>query len=116
MRRSLSYGILGYFTLISIIIIKLYLPVGNAKKVPEESDNEAFDLRYKRCESLVYIDNKRLLIEIVAMVRKCNKFDMSKVTNGPLQLLIISDSVSCCGLQRYAFSLLFLGARWRMYS
>jgi tetratricopeptide (TPR) repeat protein len=81
-----------------IIIISLYLPLGKAKKDPENSDNEAFDLRYKRVESLVYIDNKRLFIEVVAMVRKGNKFDMAKVVNGPQQWLIISAIFSFIGV------------------
>ena len=81
-----------------IIITTLYLPSRKAKKIPENIDNEVFDMRYRRVQSLPYIDNKRLFIEVVAMVRKSNKFDMSKVVNGPQQWLLISAMFSFIGI------------------
>jgi len=81
-----------------IIITSLYLPSKKAKKIPDSFDNESFDLRYRLVQSLIYIDNKRVFIEVVAMVRKSNKFDMQMVVNGPQQWLLISGIFSFIGI------------------
>jgi class 3 adenylate cyclase len=64
------------------LITKLYLPSKKARKTPNKSDNEIFDLIQKRVISLIYLDPRRFFIETLMMLKKINEFDVTKIENG----------------------------------
>jgi hypothetical protein len=82
--RSSKNKIIVAFKLISDflnLIAHLYLPLKKSKRVPDKRDNEIFDLLEKRSFTLGMLNPKRLFIEHLNTIKRCHKFDISKIDN-----------------------------------
>ncbi len=64
------------------IIKTLYLPIRKAKKTPHPRINDIVDITHKRGTALATVDNYRMFVDSVGLLRKLNKLDLSKVAKG----------------------------------
>jgi serine/threonine protein kinase/tetratricopeptide (TPR) repeat protein len=67
---------------LSSIIKTLYFPSPRSKKIPGPQMNDIVDLTFKRGTSLATVDNYRMFMHSVGLLRKLNKLDISKVVKG----------------------------------
>ena len=84
--RSSKNEIIVAFKLVSNflnLIAHLYLPLKKSKRVPDKRDNEIFDLLGIRGFSLGLLNPKRHFIEYLSTIKRCHKFDIRKIENGP---------------------------------
>jgi len=80
------------------LVKKLYLPSRNSKKIPDEMDNEIFDLYYRKAISLVYLDSARCIVEFLAALKRLNRFDITKAKNGVRMWMSASGLFSWTGI------------------
>lgn len=64
------------------LVKNLYIPSRRVKKIPEKRDNELLDLIQKKIISLIFLDPLRFFIETLRLLKKVNKFDVTKIENG----------------------------------
>jgi len=64
------------------LIAHLYFPLKRSKRIPDKRDNEILDLLEKRAFSLGLLNPKRLFIEHLSAIKRCNKFDIRNIENG----------------------------------
>ena len=81
-----------------IVLKNLYLPLKKGGKPPDKRDNEVFDLIHKRNTTLLYIDNKRLFTEGIAVLRRSSEFDITRVANGAELCMTVGGLFSYAGL------------------
>ncbi|MDH4205100.1 MAG: AAA family ATPase [Desulfobacteraceae bacterium] len=64
------------------VIPNLYFPSKKSKKIPDNRDNEIFNLSYKKLQTLTFVNAMRKLTEGVGTVKKSLGFDLRKIENG----------------------------------
>ncbi|MCI0470456.1 MAG: protein kinase [Candidatus Aminicenantes bacterium] len=64
------------------IIKTLYFSTGKSKKAPPPGMNDIVDITHKRGTALAAVDNYRMFVDSVGILRKLNKIDISRVTKG----------------------------------
>ncbi len=64
------------------IIGQLYLPSKKAKKPPPPNMNDFVDLTQKRGTALASVDNYRMFVDSIGLLRRLHKIDISRVTKG----------------------------------
>lgn len=64
------------------IIKTLYFPSPGTKKIPGPEINDIVDLTFKRGTAMATVDNYRMFVHSVGLLRKLNKLDISKVAKG----------------------------------
>jgi class 3 adenylate cyclase/tetratricopeptide (TPR) repeat protein len=64
------------------VIPHLYYPLTKSKKIPENRDNEIFDLSYKKNQALTFVNAMRKFAEGVGTIKKSLGFDLKKIENG----------------------------------
>lgn len=67
---------------LSSIVKTLYLPSRGSKKIPGPQMNDIVDLTFKRGTALATVDNYRMFVHSVGLLRKLNNLDISKVAKG----------------------------------
>ena len=67
---------------LSNIIRYLYFPSKKVKKIPPRRMNDIVDFTHKRGTVLTSVDNYRMFVDSIGLLRKLNKIDVSKVTKG----------------------------------
>ncbi|UCH95044.1 MAG: protein kinase [Candidatus Aminicenantes bacterium] len=83
--------------LFSIIKI-LYFPAKKSKKIPGPEMNDIVDVTFKRATALAFVDNYRMFVDSIGLLRKLNKLDISKVSNGPSMYIWASVLFSFSGI------------------
>jgi len=68
-------------------ILNLYFPLKKSRKIPDNRDNEIFNLIFKRDQVLLVVNPMRFLTEGAENLRKIIKFDLRKVVDGYSVLL-----------------------------
>lgn len=77
--------ILTHFRLISgllNLIKNLYLPKRRPRQVPDKESSEFFNLYYKKCLSLVYLDSERCFVELITALKQLNRFNITEIEDG----------------------------------
>ena len=83
-RSSGRVAVLLVFVADMISILRhLYLPSKKAKKPPPSRMNEIVDLVHKRATALTTVDNYRMFVDSIGLLRKLNSIDISGVNEAP---------------------------------
>jgi len=83
---------------ISILLIKLYLPLKPSKRKPSDRDNFIFDVFQKRGIALIYLDTERFFFENISFIRKMIRFDIKQINTGVYSFCSSSGIFSLTGL------------------
>jgi class 3 adenylate cyclase/tetratricopeptide (TPR) repeat protein len=82
-----------------LILIKMtYLKLPNSKKTPGDQDIEVFEVHFKELQALPFIDNTRQFQAVMALMRRCTKFDISKIPKLSIYWSVIPPTFSLSGL------------------
>jgi tetratricopeptide (TPR) repeat protein len=65
------------------IIKQLYFPSKKAKRVPPPGMSDIVDITHKRATALATVDNYRMFVDSIGLLRKLGKLDITKVAKGP---------------------------------
>ncbi len=95
-RRKDGIGYVRFLFDFMTVIMSLYFRFGRVSRVPDSRQNEVFDLYYKRCASLGYVDNTLQFMASIQLIAKSSRFDIAKIANGSRLLLGIGGSVFTC--------------------
>ena len=79
------------------VIANLYFPSTKSKKIPDNRDNEIFDLSYKKVQVLTFVDPMRCFAEGINSIKRILGFDLRKIVNGYALLLFGSGIFSAGG-------------------
>ncbi|MFX0136404.1 MAG: adenylate/guanylate cyclase domain-containing protein, partial [Candidatus Hodarchaeota archaeon] len=80
------------------IIKNLYLPTKKSKKIPEPRINDIVDITHKRGTALATVDNYRMFVDSVGLLRKLNKIELSEVSKGASMYIQGSTLFSASGI------------------
>jgi class 3 adenylate cyclase len=76
--NNIVFQVLNLLIDISVLLLKVYVPVKKGIKIPTEQDNETFDLCYKKAEALVQVNPWRYisfeLLRIIYIHRNISEF------------------------------------------
>jgi tetratricopeptide (TPR) repeat protein len=64
------------------VVKNLYFPSKRVKKIPENRDVEIINLIERRGAAFAQVDPTRFFMESIGIMRRLNKFDITKVKNG----------------------------------
>ncbi len=70
------------FSGLTSFLIKIYFPFLKKNKIPTQKDSEIINLHYKKNTALIFLDPRRMFIEIFYWLWKLFNFDLKKVENG----------------------------------
>jgi tetratricopeptide (TPR) repeat protein len=79
------------------VIPNLYFPSKKPGKIPDNRDKEIFDLNYKKVQTLTFVNPMRKFAEGIGTVKKSLGFDLRKIENGYIWLLVGSGQFSLTG-------------------
>jgi class 3 adenylate cyclase len=65
-----------------IVLLNMSFPSKKSRKIPDNRDNEIFDLSYKRNQTLVMINPLRTFVEQIGTIKRALRFDIEKIGNG----------------------------------
>lgn len=80
------------------LVVALYMPFVKFKKIPAESDCEAIELYYKKCQALVIIYPRRFFIESFYFYRRFTRFDFTQFQTGPGMFISASAMFTFTGI------------------
>jgi tetratricopeptide (TPR) repeat protein len=82
-----------------IAVLKtLYFPSRRPKQVPNDRENEIFDLLYKVSSALVYLDNTRQFLNVLAFMAIITKYDVARNPRGTLGWAGMSGAFAFSGI------------------
>jgi serine/threonine protein kinase/tetratricopeptide (TPR) repeat protein len=64
------------------VLIYLYFPFLQSKKIPSQKDSEIFNLFYKKSTALTLIDPRRMFIEMLCWLWRLFNLDLTKIKKG----------------------------------
>jgi tetratricopeptide (TPR) repeat protein len=64
------------------VALNLYFPLKKSRKIPDNRDNEIFDLSYKKTITLIYVNPMRGFAEHFEIYKKALRFDLRKIEDG----------------------------------
>ncbi len=94
-------GFLGMLKLawhLLVLIKMIYLKVPNSKRTSGVEENKVFELQYKACQALPYVDSIRQFQGAMAIFIHAMKFDLSTTPMGSGYLVGLANVFSCSGL------------------
>ena len=80
--KNMPHAVIMLIRNMFYILRVTYFPSTRRKKIPDQRQNEIFDLLYKRATCVVTLDAFRFVVDTMALIKRLFMYDYTKIRNG----------------------------------